>query len=146
METACRNNRTVVPVKNVSRFCGMFIPAGRKIFVKRGLLHNHFACCSVSRFNNLKSFWGLLHNHFVCCSVSIFNNLKSFCSLLHNHFACCSVSILNNLKSFCDLLHNHFVCCSVSILKNLNSLLGFVYGLSVYIVTRNNLTVAIILN
>ena len=124
METACRNNRTVVPVKNVSRFCGMFIPAGRKIFVKRGLLHNHFACCS----------------------VSIFNNLKSFCSLLHNYFACCSVSIFNNLKSFCSLLHNHFACCSVSILKNLYSLLGFVYGLSVYIVTRNNLTVAIILN
>ena len=124
METACRNNRTVVPVKNVSRFCGMFIPAGRKIFVKRGLLHNHF----------------------LCCSVSIFNNLKSFCSLLHNHFLCCSVSIFNNLNSFCSLLHNHFACCSVSILKNLNSLLGFVYGLSVYIVTRNNLTVAIILN
>ena len=124
METACRNNRTVVPVKNVSRFCGMFIPAGRKIFVKRGLLHNHF----------------------VCCSVSIFNNLKSFCSLLHNHFVCCSVSIFNNLNSFCGLLHNHFACCSVSILKNLNSLLSFVYGLSVYIVTRNNLTVAIILN
>ena len=124
METACRNNRTVVPVKNVSRFCGMFIPAGRKIFVKRGLLHNHFACCS----------------------VSIFNNLKSFCSLLHNHFACCSVSIFNNLNSFCSLLHNHFACCSVSILKNLNSLLGFVYGLSVYIVTRYNLTIAIILN
>ena len=124
METACRNNRTVVPVKNVSRFCGMFIPAGRKIFVKRGLLHNHFACCSVSIFNNLKSFCGLLHNHFVCCSVSIFNNLNSFCGLLHNHFACCSVSIL----------------------KNLNSLLSFVYGLSVYIVTRYNLTVAIILN
>ena len=124
MKTACRNNRTVVPVKNVSRFCGMFIPAGRKIFVKRGLLHNHF----------------------LCCSVSIFNNLKSFCSLLHNHFLCCSVSIFNNLNSFCSLLHNHFACCSVSILKNLNSLLGFVYGLSVYIVTRNNLTVAIILN
>ena len=124
METACRNNRTVVPVKNVSRFCGMFIPAGRKIFLKRGLLHNHFACCSVSILKNLYSLCGLLHNHFVCCSVSIFNNLKSFCSLLHNHFACCSVSIL----------------------KNLNSLLGFVYGLSVYIVTRNNLTVAIILN
>ena len=124
METACRNNRTVVPVKNVSRCCGMFIPAGREIFVKRGLLHNHF----------------------VCCSVSIFNNLKSFCSLLHNHFVCCSVSIFNNLNSFCGLLHNHFACCSVSILKNLNSLLGFIYGLSVYIVTRYNLTVAIILN
>ena len=124
METACRNNRTVVPVKNVSRFCGMFIPAGRKIFVKRGLLHNHF----------------------VCCSVSIFNNLYSLCGLLHNHFACCSVSILKNLNSLCGLLHNHFVCCSVSILKNLYSLLGFVYGLSVCIVTRNNLTVAIILN